>query len=618
MPAIGDSGFQVPLWSRPLLLFSLFVNLLLLAPAIHLLQMYDRVLVSQSFDTLIYITVIAVVALLFYAIGEVVRSRLATRIAHGFIAKYSDTIFDFLVHDRANSLDATKVLKDLNTIRAFLSGRQYITIHDLPFFPIFLAFLFLLHMTLGLVAVVGIAMMVGIALSNSALTKKARDESGDASSEASSFSLTVMRRTDDIRAMGLLPSIMQRWGGKTATSLNAADRASKSAAAFYGMSRFVRQALQVLVMAWGASLVLGGDMSGGMMFAASMLLGKTLMPIEQLIGGWDGLISFRKARNSIKTATAKSQKATLVELPAPEGFLSVENLVFHPNADTGRKPVVDDVSFELKPGQILALMGASGAGKSTVSRLIVGAIAPTSGYIKLDAFDIAQWPEWQRGRAIGYVPQDILLFPGTIAENIARLEIQPDDEALVRAAKLAGVHELIGHLPDGYNTMLGPDKTPLSGGQRQRIALARAFYTEPKVLILDEPNAHLDATGDKILMASLKAAKKRGVAILIISQRKSITHVADRLIVMANGKITAQKYRNPRYASANKMLSPGESKPTGGKNSSGRILKPRQLQKAQPDHADKSSNRGKTAAVHRPGSGAASRPARRSAITPAR
>jgi ATP-binding cassette subfamily C protein len=317
---------------------------------------------------------------------------------------------------------------------------------------------------------------------------------------------------------------------------------------FFGLSKLVRQSLQVMVMAWGASLVLQGDMSGGMMFAASMLLGKTLMPIEQLIGGWDAIISYRNAYRSVKEATAQAQPKHLVELPSPTGYLKIENLVFHPNAEAGQKPVVDDVSFELNPGEIIVVMGPSAAGKSTISRLIVGAIAPTSGIIKLDNFDITQWPEWQRGKAIGYVPQDIMLFPGTVADNIARLDFEPSDQAIIRAAKLAGVHELIAGLPDGYNTEIGPGKMPLSGGQRQRIAMARAFYSDPKVLILDEPNAHLDPKGEKYLMLSLSAAKKNGIAILIVSQRKSILDIADRALLIVDGKIVSQKVREPVIA----------------------------------------------------------------------
>ncbi|MFW5442909.1 MAG: type I secretion system permease/ATPase [Methylococcaceae bacterium] len=546
----GTTASKWPLWSRSMLTFSFFVNILLLAPSIHLLQVYDRVLTSQSVDTLIYITLIVLAALFFYALGEIIRSRLAARTSNAFITKHSDAIFDYLVHDRANTLDANKVLRDLNTIRTFLAGRVYISLHDLPFFPIFLAFLFLLHFTLGLVAVLGIIVMVIIAVANSMLTKDARQSSQEANNEASSFSIAVMRRTDDIRAMGLLPSIMHRWGGKTASSLNAADDASKSAAFFFGLSKLVRQSLQVLVMAWGASLVLQGDMSGGMMFAASMLLGKTLMPIEQLIGGWDAIMSYRSACKSIKEATAHAQPKHLVELPSPTGYLKIENLVFHPNAEEGQKPVVDDVSFELKPGEIIVMMGPSGAGKSTISRLIVGAIAPTSGTIRLDNFDITQWLEWQRGKAIGYVPQDIMLFPGTVAENIARLEIDPSNEAIIRAAKLAGVHELIAGLPDGYSTEIGPNKIPLSGGQRQRIAMARAFYSDPKVLILDEPNAHLDEKGEKYLMQSLNEAKKNGIAILIVSQRKSILDIADRALMIVNGKIASQKVREPILATS--------------------------------------------------------------------
>ncbi|MEM9496143.1 MAG: type I secretion system permease/ATPase [Pseudomonadota bacterium] len=529
--------FRIPLWSRSILLFSLVANVLLLAPSLHLLQVYDRVLASGSIETLIYITLIAVFALLFYAVAEVIRTRIAVRVSNFFMVKNSQRIFNFLVHDRRNGLDANGVLRDLNTIRAFLAGRQFIGLHDLPFFPIFLVFLFLLHFTLGIVALFGIGAMIAIALVNFRSTLEMRKVSESAKNEASGFSMAVLRRTDEIRAMGLLPSIMQRWGAKTAMSLNTADDVTERTAFFYGLSRMVRQTLQIFVMAWGAGLVLQGEMSGGMIFAASLLLGKTLMPIEQVIGGWDGLVAFRDAYHSVMRAAAHTRPIAATELPEPKGFLSVENLVFHPNADDGHKPIVDDVSFKLQPGEILAVLGPSGAGKSTISRLVVGAMAPTSGVIRLDDFDVNQWTDEQRGAAIGYVPQDIVLFPGTIAENIARLEPRPSDEAIIGAAQKAGVHEMIAALPDGYGSKIGNGAAPLSGGQRQRIALARAFYSSPKVLVLDEPNAHLDTHGEELLLSSLRAARDRGVAILVVSQRRSIMKIADRAMIVVDGKV---------------------------------------------------------------------------------
>jgi ATP-binding cassette subfamily C protein len=520
-----------------MLFFSMAVNILLLAPSLHLLQVYDRVLTSQSQETLVFITCIAAIALVFYAISELVRTRIAMRLSNRFVITYAERVFDFLVYDRHNSFAANQIMRDMNTIRAFIAGRQFVALYDVPFFPLFLGFMFLLHPTLGAIAMLGILAISWLAFLNHWLTKQAREVADKARGEADNFSLAVLRRTDDVRAMGLLPSILQGWGGKTATSLNSADQAASSSAFFYSLSRCIRQVLQIGVMAWGAYLVLQGDMSGGMIFAASLLLGKALGPVEQLVGGWDGIAAFMSAWASIKDVSRKIDRPYLTELPSPEGRITVENLTFHPGKELGLPPVVENVSFTLSPGEVMAVVGPSGAGKSTIARLLVGAMAADSGIIRLDDFDITQWREDQRGRAIGYVPQDILLFPGTIAQNIARLEPQAQDEQVITAAKLAGVHDMIASLPEGYGTMIGPGAVPLSGGQRQRIALARAFYTSPKVLVLDEPNAHLDQYGEKLLMDCLAAAREEKIAVLVISQRKSILKIADRVMVIIDGKV---------------------------------------------------------------------------------
>jgi len=525
---------------RALFIFSLATNILILAVPMHMLQVYDRVLTSKSVETLIYLTVLVVMALAAYAVAEAIRGLLAQRLSSQFMLEHAENVFDFLAHDKSNAHEPGKVLRDLNSVRAYLASRQFINLFDLPYFPIFLILMFFLHVTLGLVAIIGIAAMVIVAVLNYKVTETARSSSHQANNEAITFSQTVMHRTEEIRAMGLLPAIMTRWGNKTAASLINADNATSYSSAFFGAGRLVRQALQVLTMAWGAFLVLQGDMSGGMIFAATMLLGKTLMPIEQLIGGWDAALNNYTAYKSlINISRASENKPTLTELPSPMGNLSVENLVYQPDVNSSGKPILNLISFEIEPGEILGVVGPSGGGKSTLARLIVGAIAPTSGVIRLDNFDIEQWPEAQRGKSIGYVPQDIVLFPGTIAENIARLELEPSDKQIVEAAKLAGVHEMIADLPDGYSTIIGSGALPISGGQRQRIALARAFFSSPQILVLDEPNSHLDQKSEDLLLTSLVAAKQNGVAILVVSQRRSILKIADRLMVIESGEITS-------------------------------------------------------------------------------
>lgn len=525
---------------RALFVFTLATNVLLLSVPMHMLQVYDRVLTSGSVETLIYLTLIVILALGAYAVAEAIRGRLAQRLSNQFMVEHSEEVLNHLVYSKDNSANANKVLRDLNTLRQYISSRQFIGLFDLPFFPVFLVLMFILHITLGFVALAGICAMVFIAVLNNRSTEAARAASQAANNEAIAFSQATLRRAEDIRAMGLLPAILKRWGTKTAEALSSADASTSHSSKFYGASRMVRQSLQVLSMAWGAFLVLNGDMSGGMIFAASMLLGKTLTPIEQLIGGWDQAISNLNAYRTITDLAEQSRnQPRLTQLPAPDGHLSVEALVYSASEEPSARPILNGVTFNLAPGEILGVIGPSGGGKSTLARLIVGAISPSSGVIRLDKFDLEQWPEAQRGRYIGYVPQDIVLFPGTIAENIARLDPDASDHQIVEAARKAGVHDMIAGLANGYSTEIGPEALPLSGGQRQRIALARAFYSTPRLLVLDEPNAHLDQDGETLLMDALLAARADNVAILIVSQRNSIQKIADRLMVVENGVVTA-------------------------------------------------------------------------------
>ena len=526
--------------ARDIAICSVATNILLLAPSLHMMQVYDRVLSSRSGETLIYITLIAVVALAAYGIAEMIRGRLAQRMSATFVTYVAEDVFRGIVRKRKQAIDEAKILRDLQTVRSFLAGRQAIGLFDLPFFPLYLLLLFALHVTLGLVAVVGIAALIGITILNNRLTEETNKQSGNANTEASGFSSAVLRRVEDIRAMGLLPSIMVRWGLKTAVSLNRADESSTYASLFYGLGRFVRQSLQVLAMAWGAYLVLNGDMSGGMIFAASMILGKTLQPIEQLIGAWQALKQVKTAWEALdEVMECLQDHYAPTTLPEPEGLLSVEQLSYSPDGHVGKKPVLSDISFQLEPGTIMAVIGPSGSGKSTLARILSGSISQTSGAVRLDHFELDQWRDDQRGRHIGYVPQDIVLFPGTIAENISRLEPDPKDSDIVRAAQMAGVSALISELPEGYSTRIGPKSMALSGGQRQRIALARAFYSMPKIMVLDEPNAHLDTEGEENLKKCLIAAKQSGASIFVVSQRKSLLQIADRIMTVKEGRIAS-------------------------------------------------------------------------------
>lgn len=523
-----------------LAVFSVATNLLMLAVPIHMMQVYDRVLSSRSSETLLYLTLVVVAALAVFGTAEALRSMLSQRLSARFAKSCARDLFDEIVSTRQPEVDRQGILRDFTQLRTFLAGRQMIGLFDLPFAPLFLVLMFALHYSLGALSLLGVLALVGIAYANKKSTAALQEAASESNGSAQGFAQAVLLRAEDIRAMGLLPNIMNWWGSKTVESLNAADAAAERSAMFYGLSRFVRQSLQVLMMAWGAFLVILGDMSGGLIFAASMISSRALMPIEQVIGGWSNIAEARAAYERITDFLARRQDIRpATALPNPKGIISVENLVYETGCAQLCNRILNGISFSVYPGTILAVVGPSGAGKSTLARLLVGAIAPSSGAIRLDGFELEQWGDAVRGGAIGYVPQDISLFPGTLAENISRLDANPDDRRIVNAAIKAGVHELIARFPEGYQTTIGASRMVLSGGQRQRIALARAFYSDPRVLVLDEPNAHLDQDGEQKLMSALGAARAQGITVIVVTQRRSMLRIADQVMLLKDGRVAS-------------------------------------------------------------------------------
>lgn len=518
-------------------IFSVAVNVLMIVPPLHMLQVYDRVLSSNSMETLIYITLIALAAMVLYGAAEAVRGVLAQRAAAKYTIAVSDPLFARLAAGKTQA-ESSQYLRDFNSVRNFISSRAMIGLFDLPFTPLYLLLMFMLHWSLGVLTIIGVVLLAGVAWINKISTAEQSEQARQFDMGALTFAQSVFSRSEDIRAMGLLPSIMERWGNSMAMSLSSGDAAAGQASAYYGISKSVRKMLQIVIMAWGAYLVINGSISGGVIFAASMLSSRCLAPFEQVIGGWDRISGARSAHKSLtELLDSKEPEEDKIQLPDPRGHISVENLVWNPHEEGSGAPVLDGVSFELEAGKVLAVIGPSGAGKSTVAKAIVGAMDLDEGQIKLDGADRSQWPERQWGNNVGYVSQEITLFPATLAENIARLETKPDEQRVVAAAQAAGVHGMITSLADGYATALGPGKIMLSGGQKQRIALARALYTNPRVLVLDEPNAHLDAEGEESLITAIMRAKAHGRTIIIITQRRSVLKAADYVMTIRNGKV---------------------------------------------------------------------------------
>ena len=529
---------------KPLIVFSVITNVLMLAAPLHMMQVYDRVLSSGSKETLLYITLIAGFFLALYGVCEAIRSKLAQRISAQYAVMKAEPLFQGITSGSVPVEKSNEIIRNFNTTRMFISSRTMIGFFDLPFSPLFLVLLYLLHFQIGLITTVGAALLVTVAWFNKTLTAEDQKTSTAANSKAIGFATAMTTRSEDILAMGLLPSLVQRWGDIMRDSLNAQDIAVGKSATFFGISKGIRQILQISIMAWGAWLVLNGDMSGGLIFAASMISGKALQPIEQVIGGWDSINRARTAHAEIEKVLKNAQKnVEKIEQPTPIGNLNLHDVSLAVKGLKKEHTILSNINFQAKPGTISAVVGPSGSGKSTFARIIAGAVKPTQGEVMLDGCLQTNWPVEQWGENVGYVGQELLLFPGTIAENIARMSISPDEKQIITAASLAGAHDLINSFTEGYMTQLGDGALRLSGGQKQRIALARALYTLPKLLVLDEPNAHLDKEGEEILMGSMKQLRDLGTTIIIITQRQEILKIADNVMMIKNGRQVDLKKR---------------------------------------------------------------------------
>lgn len=524
--------------------FTFMVNLLLLVQPIYMLQIYDRVLSSASLDTLIYISIIAAGTLILLGIVDSVRAIMAGRLSSRLeVTAGADTLLASMASPRA-SLGDVQPLRDLHTVRGFISGRGLFAFLDLPFAPFFIGLLYLIHPNLFWLTVAGAVVLVAIAIANQWAGAKAAGDAATGQMNATLAAQAFVRNAESLRAMGMSRNIVHRWGTEEALSLTAQDRMNRVNALFAGFSRVLRLGLQIATLGYGGYLVLAGEMTAGMIFAASLISGRGLQPVDQVIGNWKGFIDARKAwkRLSEALATAKPvEKRT--DLPAPRGEVTFEDvLVFPPNGDVaGRgsmqtgEPLLKRIGATIPAGTCVAVIGPSGAGKTTLMRALVGAIAPRSGLVRIDGADIRNWDPDRLGQYIGYLAQDVELLPGTVAQNIARFAPDAADEAIILAARKAGVDDLVLKLPKAYDTMIGPGGLQLSGGQRQRVGLARAFFGTPRILVLDEPNANLDVEGEKALERALATAKKERITVLIATQRRSVVEKADRIMVLRDG-----------------------------------------------------------------------------------
>jgi len=531
--------------------FSLAINILQLASPLYMMQVFDRVLASRSGDTLIMLTLITVLAVAVLALIDAIRSQMLVRVGNWLDDRLGPTVFSGALKTalRSDPARAAQGLRDLATVRSFMTGPSVTPLLDAPWTPIFIIALFVLHPLLGVVGLLGGMLLFGLAILNEFLTKRPLREAGLAATKSHQRAEAALRNAEVIRAMGMGEGVLRLWRRESTGTMEAQRAAGTRGVAVLALSRFSRLTVQTVILGAGAWLVIQHEASAGAMFASTFLLGRALAPVENAIGTWKSLVAARVARRRLaELVSAMPAEEVGMELPRPQGELVVERVVFVPPG--GDEPTLRGVSFELAPGEVLGVIGPSAAGKSTLARLIAGTWTPTAGKVRLDGADIAVWHDSNGSHHVGYLPQDIELFAGTVRDNIARLgEASPG--AIIDAAKLVGLHEVIMRLPRGYNSEIGEAGLKLSGGQRQRIGLARAIFGKPRLVVLDEPNASLDHEGEEALHKAIATLKSMGTTIVMIAHRPSILGLADKLLLLRNGMVDAYGSRTEVIAKLN-------------------------------------------------------------------
>tara|TARA_R110002020_G_scaffold371750_1_gene583297 strand:- start:2752 stop:4629 length:1878 start_codon:yes stop_codon:yes gene_type:complete len=518
--------------------FSAVTNVLILVMPLYMLQIYDRVLASRSLETLIYLSIISAGALVILGLLEIIRGIYANRVAARLDIELSPASIRVAMISPQATMGDIQPLRDIGAIRSFISSRTVFVIFDAPFAPLFIAILYLVHPHLFWITLLGAIVLALLAFLNQLVTRKTNKDASDAGFRATHAAQALVRSSEVARVMAMSDNVLGVWSAQHGSMLGHIDRGASISAVFTGISRFLRMGLQIALLGYGGYLVLINQMTPGMIFAASIISGRALQPIDQLIGSWkqisDVLAAWRRTKTGISALDAGRNKT---DLPAPTGHISVENLVYSIESPSRAKHILKGISFQVTPGMAVAVIGSSGAGKSTLLRLMCGAIDQRGGIVRIDGSDLRNWDQRQLGKHIGYLPQDVELLPGTIAQNIARFDPHADDAAIRMAAERAQVTGLIKGFSLGFDTPIGPGAGQLSGGERQRVGLARAFYGDPKLLILDEPNANLDKDGEQALEKAINLARNDKVTVVLATQRPSILDHVDAVLDLNDGVI---------------------------------------------------------------------------------
>lgn len=515
-------------------IFSLAINLLYLAAPLYMLQVYDRVISSASEITLLMLTIALLLAFMALAGLDAVRARILTRASVRLDQTIAARVMTAIILRPASAGGVrAQLLRDFDTFRQFVTGTGIHAVFDLPWTAIYIVVIFVLHPSLGAFAFGCSILLILVALLNERLVKPPLTEAGEAASRNYSFTEMSLRNTEVVRAMGMTAGLLQRWSRDRDQMLERQVTASDRAATMQSLIRLLRLSMQSLILGLGAYLVIERLTTVGAMFAASILLGRALQPVEQIVGSWRSLVAARGAFLRVRELLqVNPPHETELTLPRPEGRISVEALSFVPRG--AAKPVLRGVTFQIEPGEVLGIIGPSGAGKSTLARHIVGVQAPSGGAVRVDGSDVSTWIKSSLGNHLGYLPQDIELFAESVAANICRFN-RGEDQEIIAAARMAGVHEMVVRLPDGYDTQVGEGGAVLSGGYRQRIGLARAVYGNPSLVVLDEPSSNLDADGDAALADCIMQLKKRRTTVVIISHRPVTIGVVDKILVLREG-----------------------------------------------------------------------------------
>ena len=516
-------------------LFSMFINILMLVPPLYMLQLYDRVLGSRSQDTLIMLTLIVVVLFITMGLLEVVRSRVLVRVGNKLDSMLSQRIFDnlFELERKAPGRSSSMPLNDLTQVRQFMTGNGLFAFFDAPWMPIYIIVLFIFHPAFGFFAIFAAIVLVGITVANEYSTKEKLAEANNLSRASTIYVDSNIRNAEVVNAMGMRNNISKIWADKYYGFLNAQNIASDSAGVWSNLSKSLRVMFQSLILGLGAYLAINMEVTPGMMIAASIIMGRALAPLDLIIGSWKGFSSARSSYERIEGLLNDFPKdKEYMKLPAPKGEITLENVVVIP--PSGTVPSLKGISMKIEKGDVVGIIGPSAAGKSSLARVMLGLWPLSNGVARIDKADISQWNREDLGQYVGYLPQDIELFEGTVSQNIARFgEVEP--EKVVEAATKAGVHEMILKLNEGYDTKIGPGGASLSGGQRQRIGLARALYNNPVFIVLDEPNSNLDDVGEAALVEAIKTLRAGGTTVVIITHRTNVLQATNKLALINNG-----------------------------------------------------------------------------------